>query len=82
VAFNKGDIVKLETPVGGTYVKWGTHPFPESSVPEDFYVILNKTKNKVRMAVQLEKSCRPRPSSKHIYEISKRNFKMLKKHCP
>ena len=82
MAFKQGDIVKLAAPVGGTYLKGGTHPFPESSVPEDFYVILNKTKNKVRMAVQLEKSCRPRPSSKHIYEISKRNFNMLKKHCP
>lgn len=82
MTIKEGDIVKLAAPVGGTYLKWGTHPVPESSVPEDFYVILNKTANKVRMAVQLEKSCRPRPSSKHIYEISKRNFNMLKKHCP
>lgn len=80
--WKKGDIVKLVAPVGGTYIKHGKFRVPESSVPEDIYVVLSKTKDKARLAVQLEKSCRPRPSSKHIYEISKRDFNMVNKHCP
>lgn len=79
--WNKGDIVKLNAPVGGTYLKWGTHRVPESSVPDGIYVVLNKTSDKAKLAVQLDMSCMPRPSSKHIYEISKRNFILVHKHC-
>jgi len=80
--WKKGDIVKLTASVGGTYLKWGTQRVPESCIPDGIYVVLNKTRDKAKLAVQLDMSCRPRPSSKHIYEISKRNFILIDKHCP
>lgn len=73
----KGDIVRLVYPVGGTYFRHGRHGTPEVCVPKDRYVVLKKTKTKMRLAVQLNKGCRSQPSSKHIYEISKRNFNMI-----
>jgi len=69
-----GDTVQLTVPVGGTKFKWGTHKIPEVSVPDDTYIVLKKTRSKIRLAVQLDPGV---PSSKHIYEISKRNFWVL-----
>jgi len=79
----ENSIVQLETPVGGTYFKHGRVNLmePEVCVPKDRYVILKKTPNHVRIAVQLGDSCVPHPSSKHIYEISKRNFWALEETC-